>query len=107
MSPEGPIAKGTLFESGHVVFVATMDASKCYAVVAFGAGITELDVNLLGPPLYTSIAAQDGMTGATAVVGASPKLLCPAVPFPFPYKVDLHARIGGGTVAAQLYAKRK
>ncbi|MBN9166292.1 MAG: hypothetical protein J0I07_35490, partial [Myxococcales bacterium] len=81
--------------------------SKCYTIVAYGAGVTDLDVNLLAPPLYNFLAGQDGMTGPTAVIGASPKPMCPIIPMTVPYKVDLHAKKGGGAVAAQLYSKPK
>src|SRR5262249_37507591 len=47
MSPEGQIAKANLAEGGHVGFVTNMDSSHCYAIVAYGAGVTDMDVNLL------------------------------------------------------------
>jgi hypothetical protein len=107
MSPEGQVAKGNLAEGGHVGFVANMDPSKCYTVVAFGAGVTDLDVNLLAPPFYNILAGQDGMAGPTAVIGAAPKPMCPIVPLSVPYKIDLYAKKGGGPVAAQVYSKPK
>jgi hypothetical protein len=66
-----------------------------------------MDVNLLAPPLYNVLAGQDGMTGPSAVVGAAPKPMCPALPVGVPYKIDLHAKRGGGAVAAQVYSKPK
>ncbi|HVH46873.1 MAG TPA: hypothetical protein VM925_31235, partial [Labilithrix sp.] len=104
MSPEGPVARGNLADGGHVDFVVQLEPSKCYAVVAYGAGVMDLDVNLLAPPLYNFLAAQDGMAGPAAVLGAAPKPMCPVVPVAVPYKVDLHAKKGGGQVAAQLYS---
>jgi hypothetical protein len=105
MSPEGQVAKANLAEGGHVGFIANMDGSHCYTIVAFGAGLADLDVNLLAPPLYNFLAGQDGMAGPTAVIGASPKPMCPIVPLSVPYKIDLFAKKGGGPVAAQLYSK--
>ena len=102
MSPEGQVAKGTLAEGGHIGFVVNMDPSKCYTIVAFGAGVADLDVNLLAPPLYNMLAGQDGMAGPTAIIGAAPKPMCPMIPMSFPYKVDLFAKKGGGQVAAQM-----
>jgi len=96
MSPDGQVAKGNLSEGGHVGFIVNMDPSKCYTIVAYGAGVTDLDVNLLAPPLYNFLAGQDGMTGPTAVIGASPKPMCPISPM-----------TRGGGVAAQLYSRRK
>ncbi len=107
MSPEGQVAKGNLTEGGHIDFVVNMDPSRCYAIVAYGAGITDLDVNLLAPPFYNVLAGQDGMAGPTAVVGAAPRPMCPLIPVAVPYKIDLHAKKGGGQVAAQLYSKPK
>lgn len=107
MSPDGQVAKGNLAEDGHIDFVVNMDPSKCYAIVAYGAGIADLDVNLLAPPLYNFLAGQDGMAGPTAVIGAAPKPMCPIIPMAVPYKIDLHAKKGGGQVAAQLYSKPK
>lgn len=107
MSPDGQVAKGNLAEGGHVDFVVNMEPTKCYTIVAYGAGVTDLDVNLLAPPLYNFLAGQDGMAGPTAVIGAAPKPMCPIIPMAVPYKVDLHAKKGGGPVAAQLYSKPK
>ncbi len=107
MSPEGQVAKGNLAEGGHVGFVVNMEPTKCYAVVAYGAGVTDLDVHLLAPPFYNFVAGQDGMAGPTAVVGAAPKPLCPLIPMAVPYKIDLHAKKGAGQVAAQVYSKAK
>jgi hypothetical protein len=107
MSADGQVAKGNLAEGGHIDFVVNMEPTKCYAVVAYGAGVTDLDVNLLAPPLYNILAGQDGMAGPTAVVGAAPRPMCPILPVTVPYKIDLHAKKGGGLVAAQLYSKPK
>lgn len=105
MTPEGQVAKGNLAEGGHVGFVANMDASKCYTIVAYGAGVADMDVNLLAPPFYNFLAGQDSMAGPAAVIGAAPKPICPITPIAIPYKVDLHAKKGGGSVAAQIYSK--
>jgi hypothetical protein len=107
MTPEGPVAKGTLAEGGHIGFIANMDPSKCYAVVAFGAGVVDLDVNLLAPPLYNFVAGSDNMAGPSAVIGASPKPMCPIIPVSVPYKVDLYAKRGSGPVAAQIFSRPK
>jgi len=107
MSPDGQVAKGNLSEDGHVGFIANMEPTKCYTVVAYGAGIADLDVHLLAPPFYNIVAGQDGMAGPSAVIGAAPKPMCPILPIAVPYKIDLHAKKGSGPVAAQLYSKPK
>jgi hypothetical protein len=105
MTPDGQIAKGTLSEGGHIGFVVNMDPSRCYAIVAYGAGLADLDVSLLAPPFYAVLAGQDGMAGPAAVIGAAPRAMCPVIPVAVPYKIDLYAKRGGGQVAAQLYSK--
>ena len=61
MTPDGQVAKANLIEGGHIAFMAHMDPSKCYTVVAYGAGVTDMDINLLGPPLYNILAAVPGI----------------------------------------------
>jgi hypothetical protein len=107
MNPEGQMAKGNLQEGGHVEFMVNMSPGSCYTIIGFGAGVQDLDLNLLMPPVYTMLSAQDGMTGPTAVIGAAPKQLCPILPFTVPYKVDIHAKKGAGAVGAQVYVKPK
>lgn len=107
MSPDGQVAKGNVAEGGHVGFIFNMDPSRCYTIVGFGVGVTDLDLNLLAPPIYTISAGQDGMAGPTAVIGAAPKPMCPLVPLQVPYKIDIYAKKGGGAVGAQVYSKPK
>jgi hypothetical protein len=107
MSPEGQVAKGNVAQNGHVQFIVNMDAAHCYTIVAFGAGVQDLDVNLLAPPLYNFSAGQDGMAGPTAIIGAAPRPMCPMIPISGPYKVDLYTKVGGGSVGAQVYSKPK
>jgi hypothetical protein len=107
MSADGPGAKGRLAFDGHLEFMVNLEPTKCYAVIAFGVGIDELDVNVLGPPFYNYVLASDSLVGPVAVVGASSRPLCPNLPMTVPYEIDLHATKGGGEVVAQLYSKAK
>jgi hypothetical protein len=107
LTPEGEVAKATLAEGAHATFPVTLDPSKCYAIVASGAGLGDVDLSLLVPPFYNLLAAQDGMAGSAAVIGASPSFVCPMIALPVPYKVDILAKKGGGPIAAQLYSKKK
>jgi hypothetical protein len=107
MSPEGDMAKANLAEGGHVGFVFQMDPTKCYTIVGYGVGTTDLDLNLLAPPFYNLLTAQDGMAGPTAVIGAAPKPMCPIAPIAVPYKIDIYAKKGGGPVGAQVYSRPK
>jgi hypothetical protein len=109
MSPEGQMAKGQLQEGGHLEFMVPMQAGKCYALIGFSAPgqIADVDLNLLAPPFYTILAGQDTTHDNTPVVGRAPNPMCPVVPVPLNYKVDIVARKGGGQVAVQLYSKNK
>ena len=100
---EGLAAKAALAENGHSYFIVNMDASKCYTVVGFGLGVTDLDLTLLAPPLYTVSAGQDGTAGPTAVI----QKMCPLIPLPIPYKIDIYAKKGSGLVGAQVYSRPK
>jgi len=106
MTPDGEVAKGTLTEGGHVGFIVKMEPTKCYTIVAQGAGIEELDLFLLVPPFYNLLGAHDVLSGPVAVIGATPKM-CPISPIAVPYKIDMHARKGGGSVVAQVFSKPK
>jgi hypothetical protein len=33
--------------------------------------------------------------------------MCPVIPLPVQYKLDIHARVGAGEVAVALYSKNK
>lgn len=106
MTPDGEVAKGTLTEGGHLGFIVKLEPTKCYTIVAYGAGVEELDLFLLVPPFYNLLGAHDVSTGPAAVIGSSPKM-CPISPISVPYKIDMHARRGGGSVIAQVFSKPK
>lgn len=107
MAPEGEMARGQLQEGGHLGFLVTMQPGRCYTIIGHGAGLQELDLTLLAPPFYTMMAGQDGMSGATAIIGKGKGAMCPALPVAVPYKVDAVARKGAGSVAVQVYSKAK
>jgi hypothetical protein len=109
MTPEGQIAKGTLGPQGHSQFIINMAPGRCYTIIGFSpqGQITDLDLNLLAPPIYTMLAGQDGMTGNTAVIGKAPNPMCPISPIALPYKVDIYAKQGQGAFAVQVFAKNK
>jgi hypothetical protein len=109
MQPEGAELKQSLSEGQHAVMMVTLQAGKCYAVVGFAppGGIKDVDLNLLAPPFYLTLAGQDLTHNNTPVIGASPSPMCPVVAFPLQYKLDVFARSGSGQVAVQLYSKNK
>jgi hypothetical protein len=109
MQPEGQQATGNLQEGGHLEFMVPLTAGKCYTLIGFSppGGIVDVDLNLLAPPFYNVLAGQDTTHDNSPVVGRAPSPMCPIVPVPINYKVDIVARKGSGPVAVQLYSKTK
>jgi hypothetical protein len=109
MQPEGEEMKQSLTQGQHAVMMVTLQAGKCYTVVGFSAlgAVQDVDLNLLAPPLYMTLAGQDMTHNNTPSIGASPSPMCPVIAFPLQYKLDVFARQGSGVVAVQLYSKAK
>jgi hypothetical protein len=109
MQPEGSELKQALTEGQHAVVMLTLQAGKCYTVVGFSpvGAVKDLDLNLLAPPLYMTLAGQDLTHNNTPTIGASPSPMCPILAFPLQYKLDVFARSGSGQIAVQLYSKTK
>jgi hypothetical protein len=110
MQPEGQELKQTLNEGQHAVMMVTLQAGKCYAILGFSppaVGVKDLDLNLMAPPLYMTLAGQDMTHTNTAAIGAAPSPMCPVVLFPLQYKLDVFARSGSGPVVVQLFSKNK
>jgi hypothetical protein len=109
MQPEGDELKQTLTEGQHAVMMVSLQAGKCYTIVGFSApgAVKDLDLNLLAPPFYMTLAGQDLTHNNTPAIGASPSPMCPVTPFALQYKLDVLAKSGSGQVAVQLYSKPK
>jgi hypothetical protein len=109
MQPEGDELKQNLTQGQHAVMMVTLQAGKCYSLVGFSApgAVADLDLNLLAPPFYLTLAGQDLTHNNTPAIGASPSPMCPVVAIPLQYKLDVFARQGSGAVAVQLYSKAK
>lgn len=109
MQPEGDELKQNLTEGQHAVIMVTLQAGKCYSVVGFSplGGVKNLDLNLLAPPLYMTLAGQDLTHNNTPTIGGAPSPMCPVLMFPLQYKLDVFAQAGSGPVAVQLYSKNK
>ena len=93
----------------HAVMMVTLQAGKCYAILGFSppGSVKDLDLNLMAPPLYMTLAGQDMTHNNTPGIGAAPNAMCPVVMFPLQYKLDVFARDGSGPVVVQLYSKNK
>jgi hypothetical protein len=109
MQPEGDELKQNMTEGQHAVMMVTLQAGKCYTIVGFSVpgAVKDLDLNLLAPPLYMTLAGQDLTHDNTPSIGASPSPMCPVIAFPLQYKLDVFAKSGAGQVAVQLYSKTK
>jgi hypothetical protein len=109
MQPEGDELKQNLGEGQHAVMMVTLTAGKCYTLVGFSppGAVKDLDLNLLAPPLYMTLAGQDLSHNNSPAIGAAPSAMCPVIAFPLQYKLDVFAKSGSGQVAVQLYSKNK
>lgn len=109
MQPEGDELKQNLGEGQHAVMMVTMQAGKCYTVVGYSApgAVADVDLNMLAPPLYMTLAGQDLTHNNTPTIGAGGGAMCPVIAYPLQYKLDVFARKGSGVVAVQLFSKPK
>jgi hypothetical protein len=107
MQPDGPMARGDLKEGDHLTFLVNLQAGKCYAIVGFApkGAVHDLDLRLLAPPLYNMLSGEDTTDDNAPIVGKDPNPMCPIIPVPLAYKVDIHAQKGAGKVGVQLYSK--
>jgi hypothetical protein len=106
---QGQIAKANLQEGGHNAFMVTMQPGTCYTIIGFSpAGqVKNVDLHLLAPPFYNVLAGQDTTDNNQAFIGSTPNPMCPVIPLPLQYKVDITARTGSGNVAVGVYTKSK
>jgi hypothetical protein len=109
MQQEQGVMEQPLQQGQHAVVMYTLQAGKCYTIVGFSApgAVQDVDLNLLAPPLYMTLAGQDMTHTNTAAIGAAPSPMCPVVMFPLQYKLVVFARSGSGPVVVQLYSKNK
>jgi hypothetical protein len=106
---QGQVAKANLQEGQHNSFMITMQPGTCYTIIGYSppGQIKNVDLNLLAPPFYNVMAGQDTTDNNAPVVGSTPHPMCPVVPLPLQYKVDIAARSGSGAVGVQIYSKSK
>lgn len=109
MQQEQGVMEQSLQQGQHAVVMYTLQAGKCYSIVGFSApgAVQDLDLNLLAPPLYMTLAGQDLSHNNTPSIGGGSQPMCPVIAFPLQYKLDVYARQGSGTVAVALYSKTK
>ncbi|AUX46356.1 hypothetical protein SOCE26_078620 [Sorangium cellulosum] len=81
---------------------------KCYTILGVGAGITELDIQLIALtpiPMGSSVLAQDNSSGANASLGGRGSCYRWSLPVGINAKVVVKATAGSGVAAAQIYVK--
>lgn len=108
MQKEGPVLAGNFQEGQRLEQAVQLMPNKCYTITATGAGIQELDVQLviIAPlPGQTPALAQDNQTGSTAVLGGSGNCFRWSFPMGANAKWIMTATKGSGVAAGQMYVK--
>jgi hypothetical protein len=108
MARDGNVAAAQ-FQAGQILEVPfQMLPGKCYAVVAVGAGVQqiELSIALVTPvPNVNPTLAQSNAAGSTASVGGRGNCYKWTAMFGVNAKYVVRAMSGSGIIAAQLYSK--
>jgi hypothetical protein len=108
MTKEGPTVAGNFQEGQTLEGSFSFQPGRCYTVVAVGAGIQEIDIEMAYvtpiPGLSPSIG-KDSQKGAQASIGGKGNCLKPLSPIPANAKYIVRAARGAGVAAAQLYVK--
>ncbi|MBM4359030.1 MAG: hypothetical protein FJ096_13075 [Deltaproteobacteria bacterium] len=109
MQPVTDVVAGQ-FQPGQVLEqVFQMQPGKCYAALAVGAGIQEMNIQFVlqqpMPMFPNPVLAEDQSTGATAKLGARGTCFKWAPPFGASVKAVFTAVSGQGIAAGRVYAK--
>ncbi len=84
-------------------------AGKCYAALAVGAGIGEMNIKLVAlqpiPGIQNPVLATDNSTGASAALGARGQCFKWSLPIGVNAKVVYTAAAGQGIAAGRVYVK--
>ena len=108
MQKDGAMVAGN-FQAGQTLEgTFTFQPGKCYTLVAQGAGITSIGLEMQYvtplPGLAPSIG-KSSQAGSQASIGGKANCLRPISPFPAQAKFIVTARTGAGMAAAQLFSK--
>jgi hypothetical protein len=111
MQPEGQRFNGTVTEGGNTTTTVTLQAGKCYTIIAVAnpplGGVMAFQAELLAPLTQAQVESQAGASPNGAVLGSGAKCVAPFTPLPVPYTVRVTSKRGAGGVAVQLYSKIK
>jgi hypothetical protein len=108
MTKDGPTVAGNFQEGQTLEGTFTFQPGKCYTLVAAGAGITQLDVEMQYATPIPGLAPSIGkstQSGPVASMGGKNNCLRPMSPIAAPAKFIVKATKGAGLAAAQLYSK--
>lgn len=108
MAKEGPVVAGN-FQTGQTLESSfTFTPGKCYTLIAQGAGITQLDLEIQYVTPLPGLAPSVGRSsqkGSQASIGGKANCLRPLSPIAAQAKFIVKATSGAGVAAAQLYSK--
>lgn len=108
MQKDGPPIAGNFAAGQTLEAPFTFQPGKCYTLVAQGAGVTSVGLEMQYvtpvPGLAPSIG-RSAQSGAQASIGGKANCLKPISPFPAQAKFIVTAKSGQGLIAAQLFSK--
>ncbi len=110
MAPEGAPGRATLAEGEHFAMIVTLAPNRCYTVIAFSptGQVQQLDVKLMAPPFFNVPAGSSPASDKNlAEIGKGKGALCPILPIPVAYKVDVGSKKGAGRMGVQVFARNK
>lgn len=110
MQPEGQPGRATLAEGQTFGMLVTMQPNRCYTIMGYSpaGGVSQLNLNLLAPPLYNIPAGQSGANEKNQpVIGKGKAALCPLLPLPIAYKVEASAKKGSGRIGIVVFSRPK
>jgi len=108
MQREGATVAGQFQEGQTLEQAFQMLPNKCYTVLAVGAGISEMDIQLIATtplPGASPVLAQDSGSGSNASLGGRGQCFRWSLPVGINAKFVLKATRGQGVAAGQLYVK--
>jgi hypothetical protein len=112
MNKEGATGRATLKEGEHFGMVVTLQPNTCYTFIAFSppGQISQVDMKLMGVALAVEAGKSsppDKALPGLSVMGKGGTPICPVLPVPVPYKVDVVATKGAGRMGVQGFSRPK
>lgn len=108
MQRDGALSAANFQEGQILEQPLTLQPGKCYAVLAVGIGIQEVDITLasnLNIPGLTPVLARDAGSGSQASLGGKGNCYRVPVPVAVPAKYIVRASKGSGLAAAAVFVK--